>query len=169
MNSFQLLLIHSPIGFIFANIHICMLIFTPQFDVFFFIYYAHAYLFTLVLFVYLLLKRVPRKIGYQPVGLPYQNKDIFTFWVIFFFSKWPLSELKKTLHVGETAAKMPFAAFLITCKTWLVTTSTSYINIFLVFMCALYQPSVECRQICQNWYIVAYFNKSELLLILFYT
>ena len=54
-----------------------MLIFTPQFDVFF-IYYAHAYLFTLVLFVYLLLKRVPRKIGYQPIGLPSQNKE-FTY------------------------------------------------------------------------------------------
>ena len=63
--------------FIFVNIHICMLIFTPQFDVFF-IYYAHAYLFTLVLFVYLLLKRAPRKIGYQPVGLPSQNKE-FTY------------------------------------------------------------------------------------------
>ena len=64
-------------SFIFVNIHICMLIFTPQFDVFF-IYYAHAYLFTLVLFVYLLLKRAPRKIGYQPIGLPSQNKE-FTY------------------------------------------------------------------------------------------
>ena len=54
-----------------------MLIFTSQFDVFF-IYYAHAYLFTLVLFVYLLLKRAPRKIGYQPIGLPSQNKE-FTY------------------------------------------------------------------------------------------
>ena len=77
MNSFQLLLIHSPISFIFVNIHICLLIFTPQFDVFF-IHYAHAYLFTLVLFVYLLLKRAPRKIGYQPIGLPSQNKE-FTY------------------------------------------------------------------------------------------
>ena len=68
---------YSPISFIFVNIHICMLIFTPQFDVFF-IYYAHAYLFTLVLFVYLLLKRAPRKIGYQPIGLPSQNKE-FTY------------------------------------------------------------------------------------------
>ena len=55
-----------------------MLIFTPQFDVFF-IYYAHAHLFTLVLFVYLLLKRAPRKIGYQPIGLPSQNKEFIYF------------------------------------------------------------------------------------------
>ena len=69
--------------FIFVNIHICMLIFTPQFNVF--IYYAHAYLFTLVLFVYLLLKRAPRKIGYQPIGLPSQNKE-FTYLLTYLLS-----------------------------------------------------------------------------------
>ena len=51
MNSFQLLLIHSPLSFIFVNIHICMLIFTPQSDVFF-IYYAHAFVYTCTVCVF---------------------------------------------------------------------------------------------------------------------
>ena len=59
-----------------VNIHICMLFITPQFNVF--IYYAHACLFRLALFVYLLLKRAPRKISYRPIELPSQNKE-FTY------------------------------------------------------------------------------------------
>ena len=69
-----------------------MLIFTPQFDVFF-IYYAHAYLFTLVLFVYLLLKRAPRKIGYQPIGLPSQNKE-FTYLLTYLLIKHSILEIE---------------------------------------------------------------------------
>ena len=69
-----------------------MLIFTPQFDVFF-IYYAHAYLFTLVLFVYLLLKRAPRKIGYQPIGLPSQNKE-FTYLLTYLLTQLSLACVK---------------------------------------------------------------------------
>ena len=64
--------------FFIVNIHICMF-FTPQFNVF--LYFMHMHTHTLVLFVYLLLKRAPRKIGYQPIGFPSQNKE-FTYLLI---------------------------------------------------------------------------------------
>ena len=81
----------------------------------YFIYYAHAYLLTLVLFVYLLLKRAPRKIGYQPIGLPSQNKE-FTYL------------LNKAMTSGDACPQRAFINFSQHMYRWLVLSISLYVE-----------------------------------------
>ena len=65
--------------FFIVNIHICMLFTTPQFNVF--IYYAHACLFRLELFVCLLLKKIEEegRLANSQLVYPLKIKNLLTY------------------------------------------------------------------------------------------